>query len=319
MKKEIVVVIVFLFLLSQICAMSGDGGNVPVVPKKEAVNVTAKDNVPVTQNESTALTNKSDTNETVKDQFGVNTEKTEDEFKKFKNEYSKKFVELFPNFRENLYEYFFDRKINLNKIDEFKNNGLNLQKSKHASEVDYMENSLKSHVIVTGKIVDLIQKDESFVPRYKLEIDQIVKGAEIIEKYLGEIPKYIYFIAFFGVSVDNESVLNKKGIYFLYIDTEAMKQSLFLKRPYSTVIAYNDSIVCYEQDRHKFDTAFKYKHGKLELSKMEKDNNYGEKYQKWYDECKIGSWDKTIENIKNIQKINDDINFYKRSYKSEEK
>jgi hypothetical protein len=104
----------------------------------------------------------------------------------------------------------------------------------------------------------------------------------------------------------------------LYIDKEIIKQSLFLKQPYSTILSYNDSLVCYERDRHKFDSAYRYKNGKLELTQMQKDDNYGEKYLRWYEEGKIGNWDDTIAKIRKILDINDEKNFYKRSYKHEE-
>jgi len=312
MDQKILVAIILMFLLSPMYSMSDDGGNVPVVQKENA----SKEVSQAKQKPILASNQNSETkpNETVKDRFGFDTGMTKEKLENFMNEYKNKFMELFPNYRENAYERFFNNKINLNSLDEFEKIGLNLHENTHISGNSYLENSLKSDIILTGRVVELQQKDENFVPRYKLEIDKIFKGSEIINQYLGEIPKEIYFVAFLGISIDISSELDKKGIYFLNIDPLPKKEFLFLKQPYSTITVYNDSIVCYERDFNKFDSAFKFKHGEIELTKAQKDSNHGERYLKWYDECKIGNLNETINQIKKILEINDDKNFYKRSY-----
>jgi len=317
MDRRVIITAILIAMLSVVFSMSGDGGNVPVVPKESTVKVT--ENAIQKSSSETDQIGQTKSNETIKDRLGIDTGLTKEKLDDFKDDYNLKFRNLFPNFSESASDWFFNCKINLNKIEDFEKFGLELKKTKDISTVGYKENSLKSDIIVTGKVVELIQTNENNAPRYKFEIDQIIKGSEIIKKYLGDLPNYIYFVAILGVSIDNESVLNKKGIYFFQIDSEIIKHSLFLKRYYSTVLLYNDSIVCYERDINKFDTAFRYKHRKLELSQIQKDNNYEEKYLNWYEECKIGSWDETIVNIRKILEINDEINFYKRSYKYEEK
>ncbi|MDA3886724.1 MAG: hypothetical protein PF638_14115 [Candidatus Delongbacteria bacterium] len=315
-QKTVIVGVIFLFLTS-IFAMSDDGNNEPTTEKKEVKQVIIQEKQPVITTEKQLK--QSNSNELVKDRLGGDTGKTKEELTKFKLDYTHKFVKLFPNFRESAKDWFFDNKINLNKIVEFEKNGLYLKKLIAQQGTSYQRNTLFSDIIVTGKVVELIKKGETFVPRYKFEIEQIINGSEVFKEFLGEIPKYIYFVAFFGVSIEDESFINKKGIYFLEVEEYTKSNMLFHKLPYSTVMVYNDSLMCHKRDFYKFDTAYKYKHGKLELSKMQKDNNYGEKYLRWYDECKTGSWNETIENIKKTLKINDDKNFYNRTYKSKEK
>lgn len=249
--------------------------------------------------------------ETVKDSLGVDTGMSVIEFDNFRNEYKKKFTKLFPNFTLSMEDWFFNNKVNLNKIDEFERYGLYLKNFSVIEGSPYQKNAVLCDIIVTGKVVESI-RDKIYDPKYKFEIDQIIKGTEVIKYQLGEIPKYLYFYDFYSVSV-----LNTKGVYFFYSDPLKNDNLLFLKRGYSTIIVYNDSLVCYERDRHKFDSAFKYKHGTLKLSKMQSDGNYGERYLRWYEECKIGSWNEVVENIKKIIEINDAKNFYKKSWTSD--
>jgi hypothetical protein len=308
MEKKVIMTAILITLLSVVFSMSGDGGNVPV-EKKEA-------NQQLVQG-STAITNQAEqvkSNETVKDRLSVDTGMTNEEFEQFKQNYALKFKQIFPNFTENAMDWFFDYKINLNAIDKFEENGLNLKEFSIAQGSSFQKNALFCDIIVTGKITEMIQKDEATAPRYKLKVNQIIHGSEEIKKYLGEIPEFLYVVALLGTSIDNESMLNKGGIYFLQIDSEVIKHSLFVKRYYSTVLVYNDSNVCYERDFYKFDSAFKYKNGKLELSKMQKDNNYEERYLKWYKECQIGSWDEVVKSIRTILEINEGNYFYKRNY-----
>ena len=249
MDQKIFVAIILMFLLSPIYSMSDDGGNVPVVQKENSSR-----EVPQIEQQSNLVLDhgaEESSKETVKDQLGFDTGMLQEEFDKFKSQYKKKFMELFPNLTESTCEWYFNNKINLNQVNEFEKNGLYLNISNIPQGTSYKKNALLSDVIVTGKIVELIQKDDTFVPRYKLEIDQIIHGSEVIETHLGEIPRYIYFVAFLDVSIDRPSLLNKKGIYFLYINPLPNKEFIFLKRHYSNMTIYNDSIVCYERDFHK--------------------------------------------------------------------
>ncbi|MBU4485957.1 MAG: hypothetical protein KKD38_03440 [Candidatus Delongbacteria bacterium] len=311
MERKIVWITIIVLFLTSLYALSGDGGNEPVKEKQQ-----------VTQPEHSIASETKEqvkSNQTVKDRLGVDTGKTKEELAKFKQDYTLEFKELFPNFRESAKDWFFDNKINLNKIVEFEKNGLYLKNLIDQQGTSYQRNTLFSDIILTGKVVELIKRDETFVPRYKFEIEQIINGSEVFKEFLGEIPKYIYFVAFFGVSIEDESFINKKGIYFLEVEEYTKSNMLFHKLPYSTVMVYNDSLMCYKRDFYKFDTAFKYLHGKKKLSQMQIDNNYAEKYLRWFEECKIGSWDGTVEGIRKILEINDSKNFFNRIYKSEEK
>lgn len=246
---------------------------------------------------------------TFKDRLGVDTGMTEEKLEMFREEYAQKFKQLFPHFRSTAYKSYFEKKINLNKIEIFEEYGLDLRKFSVIEGSSYQKNTLHSDIVATGQVVEIFEANTN-QPKYKFEINQILKGSEVIKYKLGDIPKFLNFTDFHNVSV-----LNVKGIYFFDVDPIAIDNSLFVKIGYSTVITYNESLVCYERDRNRFDSAFKYKHGKLELSKMQKDNNYGERYLNWYEECYIGSWDEVIENIIKIIEVNDRMNFYKNTWK----
>jgi hypothetical protein len=254
--------------------------------------------------------------ETVIDRLGIDTGKSEEELEELKQEYAKKFKNLFPpNFKSTAHKSYFEKKINLNEIKKFENNGLNLREFSVAEGASYQKNTLYSDVIVTGKAVELITKGEDFTPRYKLEIEKIISGSEIIESIYGEIPECIYYVAFLGTSYDRESILNRKGIYFLRVQPYTKENTLFSKRPFSTVMVYNDSIVCYERNIGMFNQAFINIHERSHTKKMQ--NEFEKK--KWHQRYENGyikeSWDEIIANIYKILEINDSENFYEKTWK----
>lgn len=304
MKSSKVLILAIIFaLLTSIFAMSDDGGKEPVVEKKEV----RQEVVPA----------EAKSNKTVIDLIGMDTGKNKKKIEEFRQNYRIKYVKLFPKKRKSAYSHYYNYKINLNKIDEFEKSGLDLRETSIAAGASYKRNTLYSDIIVIGKVVELITKGEDFTPRYKLKIEEIIVGTEVIENFFGEIPEYLYYIAFLGVSMDKESILNKKGLYFLGVDPYTKVDSLFRKGSYSTVSLYNDSIVCYERDYHKFDRAFKYMNGEYKLSPAQ-EKKYKDMYLKRYKECNLGSRDDVIVGIKKILTINDSKNFYKREYKLEE-
>ena len=85
-KSRMILAALIIMLSTVIFGMSGDGGNVPVVPKKEAVNVSSQVS-PQGENKDNTIGIQENKVETVKDQFGGDTGMTQNEFEKFKEEY----------------------------------------------------------------------------------------------------------------------------------------------------------------------------------------------------------------------------------------
>jgi hypothetical protein len=211
MKKQKALILVIMFtLLTTIFAMSDDGRKEPQIEKKEIKQEVVSEKAEIE-------IEKAKSNKTVKDRFDIDTGKSNDKLESFKQDYAIKFKKLFSNFKESSSEWFFDSKINLNKKMKLEELGINFENCKNIATITYKENVLLNEIIVIGKVIELIQ-DGNNVPKYKFQIEKIINGSELIEKFLGEIPEFLYFIAFIYTSRDNELILDRKGIYYFYLD-----------------------------------------------------------------------------------------------------
>lgn len=313
-KGRMISAALILMLSTVIFGMSGDGGNVPVVPKKEAVNVTAKDNVPVEQKENVV---QSTTYETVKDEFGIDTGKTKDELKKFEEDYANLKSKILPMSRSTM---LFDYRIDLNKYDEFKKLGVDLKNSGAPNEATiYKENALYSDIILVGKT---LEEDTIFgYDMFKIEIYEVIKGADIFKEKLNEIPETFHYIGEKDVVGQTDPVIGIKGIYFFSFAKRINKDRTWVqKRPESTILLLDDNKAIYEKGYQAHLDAIWYRNA-IEQNKdlSESKKKAFERWAKANDnKGKIKeSFEDVINNIKKIIEVNDSQNFYKKNFKSE--
>lgn len=224
MEKLIAVAIMFLFLLSPIFPMSGDGGNVHVVQKEESTNATASENVPVEQTKNVAQSTKSNPIETVKDRFGIDTGMNKKQFDTFKTQYLRTAEESgILNYPIVSPKSYFEHKINLNVVDELKKLGLFLTKDPFTPEESFAYKITHSDIIVIGTIdsVEYFYKTEEeeweakphILSRYFVEVEEILKGIE----YYKIIPETITYFSSNGnflTSGDYKPKIGQKHILF---------------------------------------------------------------------------------------------------------
>lgn len=310
MKNVKMISAALIIMLSMVVfGMSGDGGNVPVVPNKESVNAATKDNVPVTQSENIAQSSKSMTSETVKDQFGIDTGFLYEEFTKFKGDYYNYAKQ--NNIATGIFidqAYFL--KINLlNHILLAKKFNVNLSNPMDACSLnDFI---IRSELIVIGQYVDYkldSDKNSKFPVTYQFKIDEVVAN----ETEYSTIPEYIRIKELTLSATDFEKLavrsnnLVKKGDrcvlflsrlnFYYYRDSyiagkikESVNEDCFL--PYTfTNLGYSTRKV--ENNRILINQ---------EKSVLDKDN--------WL------SIDDLKQTAERIFELNDKNDFYKRSYK----
>jgi len=301
-----------IMLSTVVFAMSGDGGNVPVVPKNEAVKAAASENVPVEQTEIVTQSTKSNSIETVKDQFGIDTGMPAGTLSKFKEEYLKKEKQMFPlNKTTMLYDF----KIDLNKYNEFKIYGVDLKKSGNPIESKtYKENALYSDIVIIG---ETIKKEKiNGADTFKLKIYEIIKGSEVLKLKLGEIPNYFNYFD----PMNQEPVIGKKGLYFFGFAQDINKETRrwAQQRTASTLLCLDDNSVVYERNFKTLDYALYYKNNASTNEKMLKSEKWRKKIDDLYNSVKMNdTWNDAVANVKKIIEINDDLHFYKKTFKVE--
>jgi len=311
-KGRMISAALIIMLSTVIFGMSGDGGNVPVEPKKEAVNVIAKDNAPVTLSENTSQTSMSNTNETVKDRLGVDTSMPLKALEYFKEEYLKKEKQMFPMNRTTMLYNF---KIDLNRYDDFLKIGIDLKNSGNPVEsASYKDNTLYSDIIVIGRT--LAREKINGAETFKIEILEVLKGHDILSLKLGSVPKFFNYFD----PLNQEPVLEKKGLYFFDFaeninkDTHCWVQQI----PGSTLLCIDDNSVVYEKNFKTLNYALYYKNNEKSNEKMLKSEKWRKKIDDLYISVKMNeSWDVAVANVKKIIEINDDKNFYKKTFKAE--
>jgi hypothetical protein len=207
-------------LLSPCFAMSGDG-DVPVVKKENIPDVVPKT---IKETESNVGSDEK-SNETVKDRFGIDTGMTNKEFELFKKNYftTAKNMGITNNVWINI-ESYFDHKINLNAVEELKNNGFFWTSDpKHDQRIEYSISH--SDIIVVGTIDSVAymyktQDEESnrnvyYRSRYYVNVEYLLKGSECYNStpsqvtYRSPIGKYIWS------SGDQKLNIGQKYVLFL--------------------------------------------------------------------------------------------------------
>ena len=299
-----------MFLLSPIYSMSDDGGNVPVVQKtnssKEVPQIEQQSNLVLDQDAE------SKSNETVKDRLGVDTRMSTEEYDKFINAYLKKEKQMFP---QNKTTMLYNFKIDLNKYDEFLEMGIDLNKSGvQVESKTYKENALYSDIVIIGKTIE--KEEITGSDTFKIEILEILKGADILKQKLGEIPKYFNYFD----PLNQEPVMDKKGLYFLGFAQDINKDTRCWaqQRTGSTLICLDDNSIVYEKNFKTLNYALYYKNNEKTNDKMLKSEKWKKKIDDLYKSVKMNeSWDVAVANVKKIIEINDDKNFYKKTFTNE--
>lgn len=291
-KKALILAVIFT-LLTSIFAMSDDGESKPLVEKKEVKQEVAQIDKPVIETKS---------GQTVKDEFGIDTGMTKEELDDFKESYH----EAFPFTRRgSAYKF----KIDYSKKKELKELGVEVFNRARM----YKDNALFCDVVVIGKVTDFDKRSI-----YKIEIDEILKGEEVLKNKLGYFPDKLYFKSTHSMDNDNEPALNTKGIYFLWTaDKLSEKRNYLQKLPYSTVISLDDSTVFYERYYEEYSRIKKAREIKSRESYKDYDphkevEDYITKHAFIHE-----SWDEIVNNIKKILEVNDAENFYKKSFRRE--
>lgn len=296
-NKVIVAVIFVLALFATITAMSDDGEQQPVKPEKKT-EVTQVQNEQVQQtgnavnvvNEEVSGEEKTGDRVTVKDRLCVDTGMTQAELVKFQAEYYKKAQDIGINEgRYITFKDFFKFKVNLNVADELKKLGLLLTKDPFIADESFAFNVTNSDIILVGTIEKIeylySSKEEELNTdtsrsKYTVIIEEILKGENCFEakseriQYLNAIGKYI------NVSHEQKQLLNKKYILFFEVyDPSNIKNSLVLRKKHSSLRIENDGLY-HEDSNYKFAKSFS------EVSQI----------------------------IEKYNKINNNLEFYKRKY-----
>ncbi len=304
-KAKMISAALIIMLSTVIFGMSGDGGNVPVVPKKEAVKATTQENVPVEQKE----VSQTNANVTVKDQFGIDTGMSKEEFEKFKKEYydyAQKNNITTGIFTDQAYFL----KINLLNNKLFAKD-YNIYLSNPMDACSLNDFIIRSELIVIGKYVDFTldsDKNSKFPVTYQFIVDKIVAN----ETEYNTIPEYIKIkelslgaADFEKLAVRSNDIVKKGEQYILFLSRlnfyyyndsykagrikESVKDDCFL--PYTfTNLGYSTRIIKNNKIRISY-----------EKSVLDQDN--------WL------SIDDLKKSAKEIFEINNRKDFYKRSYK----
>ncbi|MBN2826936.1 MAG: hypothetical protein JXQ26_03045, partial [Tissierellales bacterium] len=313
--RKVIITAILFSMLSVVFSMSGDGENVPVVQKKEAVKTSASVNLPAEQ--TTVNLAQSTAKETVKDEFGIDTGMDKEKLADFKEKYLKLDKKMFPGVQGTM---LYDFKVDLNKYDELKKLGVDLKESGSPVESkSYKENAIYSDIILIGTS---IEEDQSFgYDMYKIEIQEILKGADIFIEKLGKIPKQIHYIGEKDVAGQTDPVIGVKGMYFFSNTNKLMKDKPYLhKRPESTVLFFDGNNAIYEKGYQKHLDAIWYRNAAEQDKEMS--DSKKKAYERWAKASdSIGKIDESFEdvivNVRKLLEVNDSKNFYKKTFKAE--
>jgi len=243
MEKIIAVAIMFLFLLSPILAMSGDGGNVPVVQKNEAVKETTAKNDPsnfkfetenitvfrdsngfaVDQNgrvlvPANRIIKDQNGNELVLDSYLRNTGLTIKEFTKHQLEYLNRILDI--ERKRGVKEMFrftgdwYENRINLDKLNELQANGFEVFNENNKGLGNSFEGiAFAQEAVIIGEVIAKENIDINtfgFYTKLTIRVDNIIKGSELIK--VNEIIEVGYNNAINNYKQVEE---NKKGVILL--------------------------------------------------------------------------------------------------------
>jgi hypothetical protein len=114
------------------------------------------------------------------------TEKKDEHLSEHQKSYNSKAISL--GIGKYSLKHFYKYGVNINKLDELKNEGIDLIELSHSKPARYAEISLYSTTIVQGTIISKtyhLGKNNYFHTTYKIQIDNVVKGC--IDKKVIEI------------------------------------------------------------------------------------------------------------------------------------
>ncbi|MBN2747381.1 MAG: hypothetical protein JXR34_11705 [Bacteroidales bacterium] len=251
-----------------------------------------------------------DSNGIVTDRLGYNTGMTKDELQKFKEDYNNLDKTMFPGTHSTM---LYDAKIDLNKYEELKILGVDLTNSGGFTESkDYLENSLYGEIVVVGKTIE--KEKVNGADTFRIEIFEVLKGAEILKFKLGKVPKFFnYFDPF-----NQEPVMDMKGLYFFGFaqdinkDTRCWVQQI----PASTLLCLEDNSIVYEKNFKSLNYALYFINNATTNEKMIKSEKWRKKIHDLYESVKMNeSWDVAISSVRQILEINDAENFYKKTWR----
>ncbi len=294
-KNKMIIAVIFTFaLLTAVFAMSGGGNNDPA---KEAQQIKQD-----TQNDQALQPDQIKSNDTVKDRLGVDTGMTKEEYEKFKDEYLAYQKKCGIYATDNLYYH----KTNLNAISEFANHNINLNRlyesctandfairSEIVAVVSFVDFSIEENKELTYPITLNVKVHEVLMNNTeyeKIPDTLIVKGTNFPNWHFDEVEsgltkmyenkddKYVLFLSRYNFYYFSES--HKEGRRKEIVDDTCFEPFTFAFVGYQRKIEDNEII---------------------------------------FDETKYPpitiSLDQFRKNVKEINRINDIDNFYKRSYK----
>lgn len=214
MKKEKMISAILIAMLSVVFSMSDDGGNVPVISKKEAISessqVVQQAEQPVKKEKSEERNNLTELNAPAKDWFGFDTGLSVKEFQEHQEAYIQQYIEFAQSvigkvkykndkkeqeakiwWRERALEAF-ESRLNLNTINDLKKYGIEEKDFFAGYDANGIESFayavVVSPIIIHGKIIEMDNKEKKYGSAvYELQPYEILKG----DYYFTENPKMI--------------------------------------------------------------------------------------------------------------------------------
>jgi len=191
--------------------------------------------------------------------------------------------------------FFYEKKIDLNKVEEFKSVGLDLvAMGNKVGEYNFRENSLVSEVIIQGTIVAKTYhpaKNLNFHTTYKIQVDSYIKGSGA---------SYIYVKTVSG-AIGEDMFVNRSSEPKLY-----MGERVLMMLSKVDIAGYTQARAEGHFDKELNATSEDYViNGKYSL----KANSYFDSDREF-----IGKLEDVSATISKIVSINDDSNFYSKKF-----
>jgi len=224
MEKRFIVTALLITLLSVVFSMSGDGGNVPVDPKKETIKENNQESQqgikPVPQSDQNTSIEYVKLLKKYEEQmwaelelFNLKDTPKDEELNKHYQAYKEKFKKLGLKSIHRI-PWLYKSRINLDAINDLKKIGIDiyeLDRNNFAGRhgLDVKSTILFSQVIVSGTIVDSLNYPDYDKPAhncYIVKIDRIIKG----EGYFSQKPEFIKIYTVFGKHYSQDGTLGSE-------------------------------------------------------------------------------------------------------------
>ncbi|MDA3885217.1 MAG: hypothetical protein PF638_06445 [Candidatus Delongbacteria bacterium] len=249
-------------------------------------------------------------NEIFIDKCGINTGMSQKEYENFRTEYLTHYKKKHGGYSVG-HTWDFDYKYDFTKFKEFKELGV------FDSPVSYKEATLSCNIVVIGKT---LKRDKNIDNKHVLEIEEILKGEEIFLAKLGELPKHIFYPDLTGgpeiVAGEIEPVAGVTGLYFLVFADELSNSHKWLQTLRNrTILKTAEGGIVYSKHWNRINNLKKLLDNPEKSQKMQKSEQYRKKIESTYRAIKLNeTWDQAIDNVKEIIRINNHKNFYKKSW-----